>query len=54
MFRSLYKAFLIAIIVQSVFGQELAKKLTAYVNPFIGIDAVASGLSGNNLASHIL
>ncbi|MDB5110442.1 MAG: alpha,2-mannosidase [Mucilaginibacter sp.] len=48
MFRLLYKTFLVTIIAQSVFAQQPAKKLTAYVNPFIGTGAVASSLSGNN------
>jgi predicted alpha-1,2-mannosidase len=47
MFRFLYKAFFITTIAQSVFAQKPAKKLTAYVNPFIGTGAVASSLSGN-------
>jgi predicted alpha-1,2-mannosidase len=29
-------------------GQQAAKSVTAYVNPFIGTGAVGSGLSGNN------
>ena len=48
MFRALYKAFFITIMAQTVFAQEPARKLTAYVNPFIGTGAVASSLSGNN------
>ncbi|HEY0175456.1 MAG TPA: GH92 family glycosyl hydrolase [Pedobacter sp.] len=36
------------LITGSVFAQQPVKKLTAYVNPFIGSGAVASSLSGNN------
>lgn len=32
----------------AMFGQENSKKVTSYVNPFIGTGAVESSLSGNN------